>query len=344
MKPRIGYALACLLVVLSACGGGPELQESPAPNADDERVTTTVPETETTVPDPATTTSTAPSTTTSTTIQKIEESGPDPIFSLADAASEILSARIEGVIEMTGLDEASAGLSEVSMTFTTSFDTRTGNTSFLMDMSSMLDGLETDESDPFTDMFAEMLGEIEFRQIGETAYMRYPFFTAMLGSETPWVSMPADEGQSFSSDFETMPTDPYGLLDTFEWEGVTVEELGTETVNGVEAVHYELSLDVEAMDLSEEEKAELAASGVFAKGVIPMEIWISEDGYMVRMIMEIDGSGIDLPPEEQFDTMVMRYDVFDVNGEVTIDPPPDSQVTPIEELEQGFLGFDTLEG
>jgi hypothetical protein len=73
--------------------------------------------------------------------------------------------------------------------------------------------------------------------------------------------------------------------------------------------------------------------------VIPLDLWISDDGFMVRMIMEIDGSGIDAPPEESFDTMTLRYDFFDMNGEVVIEEPPASQVTAIEDLEGFDLGL-----
>lgn len=335
MKPRTSHVLICLLVALSACGGGQLVDES---NSDDDQVATTQSLSEPTVPE--TTTTAAPTTTTTAPITTTEQARQDLPFTLSNANAGVLSARIEGTIEMTGLDVASAGLGEFSMTFTTSFDTRTGNSAFRMDMSAMLGELESAETEPFADMFAELFGEMEFRQIGDIAYLKFPFFGSMLGSETEWVSMPAEDGQSYTSDFETMPTDPYELLDAFASDGVTIEEVGSEHVNGVDAIHYRLSLDTEAMDLSDEEKAELAASGVFAEGVIPVEIWMSEDGYMIRMIMEIDGSGMDVPPEEQFDTMVLRYDMFDVNGDIDIDPPPPSQVTPIEDLEQTFFGFE----
>jgi hypothetical protein len=54
-------------------------------------------------------------------------------------------------------------------------------------------------------------------------------------------------------------------------------------------------------------------------------------------VMEIDGSGVETAPGESFDTMTMRYDLFDLNGTVTIEPPPAGDVTDIEDLE-GF-GF-----
>ena len=91
--------------------------------------------------------------------------------------------------------------------------------------------------------------------------------------------------------------------------------------------------------MTEQERAELEASGLFANGIIPMDIWVSDDGYTIRMVLEIDGTGIDAPPEEQFGTMRMVYDMFDVNQPVVIDPPPASEVTDVEDLDGSFFGF-----
>jgi hypothetical protein len=150
--------------------------------------------------------------------------------------------------------------------------------------------------------------------------------------------MPADEGESFASDFEDIPTDPNQMMATFDEQGATVEEVGKENVNGVDATHYRVSLDIQAMDLTPEEQAELTESGILADGVIPLELWIGDAGYVVRMIMEIDGSGSDAPPAEQFDIMTFSYDFFDVNGDIVIETPPESEVTPIDNLEDPF-GF-----
>lgn len=321
--------LLCTALLLAACGGG---QGESDPTTTTAGATTTSTAANTTVPEPTTTT--VPSTTTT-----VEASGTASLMAQLNADGEITSARVEGSIEMTGLDESTTGLSEAVILFSSTFDTTTGNTSFLMDMSSLMGSVEADESDPFGGLAAGMFSEMEFRQIGDTAYLKFPFLTAMMGSETEWVSMPADEGEAFASDFSTLPTDPNEIIETFDAQGASIEEVGTETVNGVTAIHYRITLDTEAMDLSAAEEAELADSGVLAAGVIPMDIWISEDGYMVRMIMEIDGSGMAAAPEEQFETMTMRYDFFDINGDVVIEEPPADQVTPMEDLEGGF-GFD----
>lgn len=315
-----------MALVLAACG---------TPQNEPATTTSSAPaETTTSEPAPSTTTTAAATTTTAPEVE-----GESSLLASLDAESTITSARVEGSFEMTGLDDSTTGVSEAVILFSSAFDTETGNSEFLMDMSSFMGSVEIEEDDPFADVAAGMLSEIAFRRIGETAYVKFPFFTAMLGSETEWVSMPADEGDAFASDFETFPTDPTELIENFDEEGASIEEVGTETVNGVEATHYRITLDPEAMDLSAEEEAELADSGILTTEVIPMDIWISEDGYMTRMVMVIDGTGLDPAAGEEFETMTMTYNVFDVNAGVVIEEPPADQVTPMEDLE-GAFGFD----
>lgn len=325
MTRRITIGLIGMALVLSACG---------TPQ-NDSTTTTTSAAAETTTTETARTTTTAPATTTTAPEAERDSS----LMASLNAESTVNSARVEGSIEMTGLDDSTTGVSEAVILFSSAFDTETGNSEFVMDMSSFTESVEIEGDDPFADVAAGMLGEIAFRQIGETAYVKFPFFTAMLGSETEWVSMPADEGDAFASDFETVPTDPTELVENFDEEGASIEEVGTETVNGVEATHYRITLDPEAMDLSAEEEAELADSGILTTGVIPMDIWISEDGYMTRMVMVIDGTGLDSASGEEFETMTMTYNVFDVNTGVVIEEPPADQVTPMEDLE-GAFDFD----
>jgi hypothetical protein len=92
--------------------------------------------------------------------------------------------------------------------------------------------------------------------------------------------------------------------------------------------------------MSAEDRAHLEASGILAHGVVPLDLWISDAGHLVRMILEIDGSTIESPEGEGFEAMVVRYDAFDINGEVRIEAPPASDVTDVESLELGDMGFD----
>lgn len=332
MTKRIKFAALAAAMVLAACGdpGGAGATES----TEGEASTTTAADAPTTTAAPVTTTTTAPTTTTTTTPAGPEGDAAD-LFASLQNGTEITSARMEGSIEMTGLDAAAAGVSEATILFSTSFDTETGDTSFLMDMSSMMGDLSGTD-DPLAGAFAGMMGEMEVRQIGDIVYLKFPLFTAMFGAETEWVSMPAEEGGDFTSDFETMPTDPGDLLGNFDPAGATVTTIGSENVNGVDTTHYKIELDVSEMEMSAEDRAELEASGIWAEGVIPMDLWVSDAGYMVRMIMEIDGSGMDLPAEESFESMTLYYDFFDINEPVTIEPPPAADVTSMDDLESMF--------
>jgi hypothetical protein len=330
--------LGCVALILAACGG---------PGAEGEETTSTAGPTTTLR---ATTTTQATTTTSEATTTTGPETQSDEVASLMaslqESNADLASGRIEGSISMTGMDEDAAGLSEMTILFSTAFDSVNGNASFLMDMSSLADSIDAQDlensEDPFAGMAAGFLGEIEFRQIDDRVFLKFPFFTAMFGAETDWVSMPAEEGDEFADTFDAVPSDPSEVLEAYEGAAASLENLGTETVNGLEATHYRITLNAEEMELTPEERAELEDSGLFADGIIPMDIWVSEDGYTVRMILEIDGSGIDAPPEEQFETMTIRYDLTDINQEVVIEPPPDSEVTAIEDLEGGFLGgFDT---
>lgn len=336
VRVRIRVVLAGLAVLIAACGA-PAAEETGTTEA----AATTGAPASTTTTQATTTTTVAPSTTTT------EAPGSELgmlMASLQQSGTALTSARIEGSIEMTGLDESVTGLSEMVILFSTAFDTLKGDASFLMDMSSLADSVDLEElegsDDPFAGMAAAFLGQIEFRQVGDRAYLKFPFFTAMFGAETDWISMPAEDGGDFTSSFETFPSDPNEILQAYESAAATIENLGTETVNGVEASHYRISIDAEEMELTPSERAELEASGLFAVGVIPMDLWISEEGYPVRMVLEVDGSGIDAPPEETFETMRMVYDMFDINQGVVIEPPPASDVTDVEDLDGGFFGFE----
>lgn len=331
--------LTALVLIVTACGGSTGTQD-PAPSSNDALAAST------TTTMARTTTTAGSSTTTATSDTLLQSSGSQLRVVLAslevEEPTEITSARIEGSIEMTGLDEETSGVTEGVIRFATSFNTTTGDSSFLMDMSSMVPAVETDPDDPLAGMAAAFLGEIEFREIGERVFVKFPFFTAMLGAETEWISMPEEQGSEVSDDVEAVPQYPREILDAYEDASADIQEMGVETVNGVTATHYRVSLDAEAMDLSPREQAELEESGLFATGSIPMDLWVSEEGHLVRLLLEFDGSEIEAPPEEQFDRMVLRYDVFDINGDVVIEPPPFGEVTAVEDLE-GLFGL-TPEG
>lgn len=333
-------AVCTLTIALSACAEGDATSEAPASSTvpTTSVATTTSATTQPADTAPATTTDPEPATTTTTAALPQLDADVEAFLASLEDAAEVTSARIEGVIEMKGLEAGDAGVTDAAIVFGAAFDAASGNSSFLMDMSSLAGTIETDPDDPFAGFAEGFAGTMEVRQIGDRAYMQFPLFTLMFGAETTWVSMPADEGGSFSEDFQAVPSDPRDVLDAYAGAKATIENLGEESVNGVVATHYRITYDVAALadDLSADERAELEASGIFADGVVPVDVWVTPEGHTVRMVLEIDGSTVDAPPGEGFASMTVRYDLFDINQPITIEVPPASDVTPIEELEAAF--------
>ena len=340
MHKTIATLTIAVALVVSACAA------DPGGLATDETSTTETPTTTvTSSTETPTTTEAAPESTTSTaavtsTTEAVTQSS--ELTELLDqlaTSPEIVSGRMEGAIEITGL-QAEGGISDASILFSTAFDAATGNGSFLMDFSSLEDAVEVDEDDPWSALAGGLFGTMEFRQVGDRAYMNAPFFGLLLGAETTWISMPAEDGAELSSGFETVPSDPEEVIDAYGDANATVENLGVEDVNGTTATHYRITFDTSEMiaELTPEERAELESSGVFADGVLPMDIWITDDGYLVRMVVDIEGSTA-AAEGDSFERMRITYDVYDLNGPVTITAPPAGDVTPIEDLEGLTLDF-----
>lgn len=342
MTKRTGWIIAAFALTVGACGAGTN-DDSFDPIADGSPVTeaapvTTAPSTTTTSVSPATTT-TAPTTTTQPTTTTTTASGSPELLAMQSAferSAEVTTGRMEGLIEVSGLDP-SQGFTEMVIPFGGAFDNASGNFSFYMDMTSIA-AAAGDELPP---EFADLFGEMEVRQIGDTAYLKFPLFTALFGAETPWISMPAEEGDVASGFMTTSPGNPSDILGSFEDAGATVEVIGTETVNGVNTTHYRAVFDMEALlaEATPEERDRLEAQGPIPADSMPMDVWISDDGFVVRFVMEIDGSAVETTPDESFDRMLLQYDLFDLGSDVVIEPPPPGEVTDIEELE-GSFGFE----
>lgn len=295
----------------------------------------------TTVDDATTTTAPAASTTTTTTTDATKDAPTGEFAELVaslEATSRITSARVEGSIAIKGVDP-DAGPVDAEITFATAFDAASGDSSFSMDFSSLADAFPADPDDPMAAWAGGLFGELEFRQVGDMGYVRFPLLTEMVGADTEWVSMAPEQGAEFSSGFENMPSDPHELLDAYDGADATVEDLGVERVNGVDATHYRVTFDAARMvaEMTPDERAEFEASGLFADGVIPLDLWISDDGHLVRLVFSVDGSTVTAPEGEGFEEMTIRYDMFDINGNVTIEAPPAGSVTSVEDL--GAAGF-----
>ncbi len=324
MSARNTLAVGGFIALVVACGGG----------AGDVTTTTAPP---TTTVAPTTTSSPATPTTVSSPTTAVDAATGDLSLLHAAMASTTDSAptRIEGTIRMSGLP-AEAGVDEVEMPFSVATDPATGDSSFVMDFGAMFTAMGEIEDMPAE--LAEMMGSMEFRQIGDVTYFKFPFFTAFMGAETEWVSMPTEEGGGIADDLGpgTTPSDPGGMLESLSDAEGSVEVLGPEEIRGIATTHYRLVLDDTWHEgLSDEELADLEEQG-FVTGSFPLDLWVGDDGLVHRMSVQIQASEMDGGSGEDFESMTMTFDFFDFGQSITIEPPPPDEVTDIEDLAGGL--------
>lgn len=329
-RTRLLSLLAALTLVVAACGGDDTATETTQAAATDTSApATTSAAPETTMTEAPATTTTAPATTTTAASSGSSEALAEFQAALSDTAAAE-SGRMEGSFAITGLEGAPAG-TEFTMPFSGAFDNAAGTFSFVLDMSGMA-SIAGEELPPG---FEDLFGELEVRQVGDVAYMRFPFFSAFLGVETEWLRMPASEAGDAAGGFGGVaPSNPGEFLSAFEGADATVEEIGTESVRGVETTHYRITVDTEALlaEATPEQRAELEAQGPLPSGEFPMDMWIGGDGYVYRYILVFDGTLVEAEPGEGFESMTMTFEMYDYNAPIDIAEPDPSEVTDAEDL------------
>jgi hypothetical protein len=325
-RPLLLLGLGLALV---ACGGGDTTESDTTGATVAATTTTTAAETTTSTTEATTTTATAAS----------SGSHLASIRSAIANSAEMVSGRMEGTVEISGA--GTAPTLDLFLPFSGAFDEATGNSMFSMDLSAMAEAAAA-SGEEVPPEFAEAFGEMEVRVVDGVSYIRFPFFGLMFGSETPWISAPADEGSDFASDFTFVrPDNPAGLLESLEDADGEVEEIGRETVNGVDTTHYRVVFDTAAAfaAATPEERAELEASGMVPEGEFPVDLWVSDEGWIVRYIMDVDGSSVSNPNGDEFERMVMTFNLLDINQPVQIEAPDPTEVTEMEGLASGFFGM-----
>ncbi len=316
--------VAVLALVASACADDGTEAETTTTAAAEESTTTTAAaeETTTTTEPPEETTTTAAS----------SGGSPAALAGLQESLSrtgEATSGRMEGSMTISGIPDMPADAFVIP--FSGAFDD-SGDFSFAMDMSFLAE--QAGEEIP--PEFASMFGDLEVRTIGDTSYIRFPFFALFLGAETEWVSAPAEEGAAATGGLTgATPGNPAEFLEAFEEADATVEELGRETIRGVDTTHYLVTFDMEDLlaNATPEERAEIEAQGPLPLDRLPMDLWISDDGLVYRYVIELDGDELDLPEDEAFGSMVMDFEMYDYGADIVIEPPPADQVTDMENLD-----------
>ncbi len=171
-------------------------------------------------------------------------------------------------------------------------------------------------------------------------YMKIPGLGGSMGAEgRDWIKM---SDPSMSESFAQGQSDTFGaganaqsFLDGFLGAGAKVEDLGREDVRGVTTNHYRGTVSAaEAATsgdtgLTEAEKAALAKS-LGGEADIPVEVWINDDGVVVKMEMTLSGATYGLSAGE---TTKMTMELFDVGEPIEIKVPAKEKVLDLENLD-----------
>ena len=201
------------------------------------------------------------------------------------------------------------------------------------------------------------------------AQMLGPDAEALAGLDDSWGKvdltefadlLPADVAQQLGA----QGTDPTAMLDVLQEVG-GVEELGSETQDGVAVTGYaaEVSLEdlLEAQGMSAEDFTAMLGGGANVTEIeavldaeMPIEVWVDDEGYVRRQVMTIGGSelvgviedsDVSVSDEEAqaMESFVMEMDMrmHDYGADITVDEPEDAiDVTDAFQslLEMGGLG------
>ncbi len=327
---KIRIVVVALALTVAACGGTSDSDDT-QPQRETSSSTTAAPAS-TAAPDVTAAASTA-----------APAAGSPVQMAVVHAAIEKVAAdppsRIEGIIEMAGLD-SDFGPMDLSIPFSTSFDYATGDGHMMMDFSGMAEMIAEQAPE-----FADMFGSFEVRQIGDTAYVSFGMLNMMFGADSEWLAMPVEDGEGFTQGFTSgiNPYDATEFLDSLPGADGELTAIGTETIRGIEMTHYQALFDMEAMaERDPDGFAELQEAGPIGLDALPMDFWIDDKGRLHRYLFEIDGSEVeDLATDEDFEYMRVQFDFSGFGERVTIEPPPASDVTDVAELGDMFTGFDS---
>lgn len=323
---RRNLKMLVLLVVMTmsavSCGGGAE--SNPSTTASDASTTT--------LGESATTTTVA-----------AEPAGLDTFLSAAKAGTGE-SYRFEANIMMNGAAMAAEGFPDgIEMKVSASVDPANEASVVVMDMGDIFGQAAGTELDGLSEADIASLSEpIEVITIGTKSWTRMGFFSAMFGVDPS--SYLEGEGDVLGvNELGASFTSPDEFTAMFEESGADVEDLGTETVRGVETTHLRAVIDGARMAEQMEPAERAEFEQVYPSDIeFPIEIWVGkDDGKLYRYLLDMDEL---LLAETQdadltgIDRMTMLVEVWDYGVDLGIAPPAPEMIVTEDQLAAGLVG------
>jgi len=183
------------------------------------------------------------------------------------------------------------------------------------------------------DMSMSLMGQnMTFNAVedGTTMYMQSPMLTSKLPAGKTWAKIDLQKANA-ARGIDTsslMSQNPAQALQRVEAAG-TVKSLGTETIDGVETTHYQVT-NIDVSKLPQGSKIQAMAHPTYG----PMDVWIgNSDGYVYRETVSFSYSVMG-----QKGSADIQVDLSDFGKKVTVTVPPANDVFDATNLSTGGLG------
>lgn len=190
------------------------------------------------------------------------------IEAVAQSAEQVNAVELEVTVE----------LGDATIEAMVTMDTASGLMSMTMDMGDLL----TDEAGVGT---MDMIMDLN----AGTGYVSTEMFGELIETDADWVSV--DLGEGMGDQFDQLAgSNPFDMAPLFDQEGVDVEEIGFDEVNGEKVKHYEVTIDPALLAEQSEELGdqfgELGDLG-FTDG-IAFQVYVNEANELRRMSFSVD--------------------------------------------------------
>lgn len=265
-------------------------------------------------------------------------SGAAYLGEVAEATGDLTTQKMSMEMVIEGVPM----MGDLALTSEGQFDNENERGRLSMDMSAMFDSMGAGSGLPAGSGVIEMVID------GDVAYMKSPLLSELGGSDKPWLrvdSLDLAEGGAMTGGAQS---NPQAFLEFLRSAG-SVDELGTETIRGVETTHLgaELALEDFVAQAPEAERAELEETleSLGTEGLafpaIPAEVWVDGEGYVRKFEMTFDfadlGESTDeagsMGMDEMSMTIAVEFYDFDQPVDITIPDPSE-----VGELDPSILG------
>jgi hypothetical protein len=165
---------------------------------------------------------------------------------------------------------------------------------------------------------------------GTTIYMNSPIFASRLPGGKTWLKIDMQKaGSKLGIDYSSlMGQSPTSALKQLEAAG-SVKSLGTETIDGTETTHYQVT-NLDLSKIPQAAKLEALAHPKYG----PIDVWIGKkDSYVYRESFSFTYSAAG-----QSASMTMRVDFSKFGESVNVSVPPASDVFDATSLSSGGFG------